>query len=158
VARDRHAPEHDRPPVGIFLDEGETGVEPCVHTLLEVLDAHDSLGHRQLEALAGATDAGQVDALFGAEMVVDDRARDAGGLGDAFYGRSVVSVFGEQDFCDVEELLDARRSRHAATWWFGRSTRWHQSSSRQVLPNTQNPHDQDLDGYATVGYGCATYK
>jgi hypothetical protein len=31
-----------------------------------------------------------------------------------------------------------------------------------ILPGkscqTQNPHDQDLDGYATVGYRGATYK
>jgi hypothetical protein len=158
VAGDGDTPEHDRPAVGVRLDEREAGVQSGVQALLEVIDAEDALGHGQLEPLAGPAHAGEVDPLLGAEVVVDDGAGDARGLGDALDRRAVVAVLGEQDLGHVQELLDPRRPRHAATGWPGRSAGWHRWSSRHVPQIPDVPTDQDLDGYTTVGYGCTTYK
>src|SRR3954463_7736491 len=123
--------EQRAPRLAVLLDEREERVDAVAKALLAVLPAL----HRSLDA---GEDLGRlgieqrpVELALGGEVLVDERLRHAGRVGDVVEGGAVVAAAAERLLSRSEDDLAALGGGHAATTGRGRhggaSGRWRRS-------------------------------
>ena len=106
--------EQDRPRVALALDEVEDREQAVPELLVGWRAGVDAVAQRRQQPQPRPPHARLVEALLGAEVRVDHRLGDAGGLRDRVDGGRVEAALGERALGRLEHLLLAHLARHAA--------------------------------------------
>ena len=119
------AGEEDEEPGPVGLDEGEVGTHAVLDLLAGAVGLGRGLADLVAEALADVAEQLGEEVALGAEVLVQHRLGDPGGVGDGVHRRALVAVLGELLDRDLQQLLaplgggQASHQRSSAGSWDG---------------------------------------
>src|SRR5207245_1682776 len=105
---------HERPPPRVALEDREPRLRAARGGRGQIGAAGGGGEQRLFELGADAAQAGDVDAVLGAEVLVHDRAADAGRATQIVDRETPVALLHEQLLGQFEQLAAAHLARHTA--------------------------------------------